>query len=238
MSFNDKPVTYFDDRPAKEYLENSIYDYVGQRMLSNTLQVTGPAVARHLNNAKKIARHASCSRYIMEIDQRIFSAISKRVIAHKLSDPDINDRNVEVGLGNAVEYERILGLSKPCRFEDMDFCQSLDTSVYLIAHRLHTQARPWPGKYAELNKCLVFTSAIRPSNMEKSLEWLKIILHAIGAILSVKETLSHGTLDIGYSIKSWSPALLQTGRLLGPKSLKIYNYRDSHPMMSCVILYK
>jgi hypothetical protein len=233
MIYNRESTDYFDNRVAKEYLEGIIYDYVGERMISNTLQITGPALERHLKNANKIADDR-CTKHCIEIEPRIYREMQKRFdnISRYTS------HNTELALGNVVEYERIFNRDRPCRFEDIDLCESLKKSRFIIAHRLLVQSRSYPGKYNNLNKCLIFTAALRPISMEKTLEYARVILDVIDVKLAVKSTMSQGTISLPHGIKQWKPALLQTGRLLGPLSLRIYSYKDTHPMMSCVILYK
>jgi len=231
MIYNNKPLDYFDNKPAKEFLESKIYREMGKRITSNVLQVTGPALERHVDSAKEIASNDQCKIYCIEIEHRVFNEMVRR-----LKNINIDHSRLKIAKGNVMEYERVFGLSRPCRFEDIDLCQSLITSKYQIACRLHTQSRWWPGKYTKLRKGFVFTASLRPNGIEGFMKNVNTILNVIGARLSVKATLLRKCANIGHSVKKWNPVLLQTGdRLI---DLKLYSYKDTNPMISCAILYK
>lgn len=230
---NSKPTTYFDNRPAKEMLEHYLYSRIGESMDSNVLQITGSALSRHYANALKIAKGPKCKIYWVEAEPSIYTEMRKRY-----ESTDINHKKVKLAFGDVTNYERLFNLNNPCRFEDLDFCGALSTTRHMIAHRLLTQSRTWPGQKAEFNKCLMFTAALRPDSMKDVFKDLNMILREIGAVLAPYETYDRGREQIGrpYPIFEWSPVFLQTGSLL--KHLWIFQYKDTHNMVSCVIIYR
>ena len=127
LKYNKKPIDYFDHRPTKEYLEKLIYTEAGDKMISNVLQVTGPALNRHIKNALKIASGSSCKIHCIEIQRNMFNVMKRRL--QKIS---VGKNKVKLGLGDVTRYEDVFGLSYPCRFEDLDLCQSLRSSKFII----------------------------------------------------------------------------------------------------------
>jgi hypothetical protein len=228
---NTKPVDYFDNRPVKEFLEDYLYTKIGNIMKSHVLQITGPALKRHYDNAIKIAPDNRFKIYWIEKERDIYYKMQQRYVEH-----GFNPNKMKLVLGDVVDYEWAFKLNNSCRFEDLDFCGSLDSTKHIIAHRLLTQSTTQSGQRANLTKCLMFTASLRPSGMNKALVDIQMILKEIGALLAPISTLENKATKIYNGVFKWHPVLLQRGNRL--KHLWIYSYKDTHQMMTCVIIYK
>lgn len=228
---NSKPIDYFDNRPVKESLERSLYSRIGSIMTSNVLQITGPALERHYENALKIASNPKCKIYWIEAERQIFEGMSIR-----FENLQLDPKRVKLRLGDVTNYERVFNINTPARFEDLDFCGALSTTRHMIAHRLLTQSRTYPAQTPDMHKCLMFTASIRPDGMEKMLPDIQMILKEIGVLISPRGTFEAGSTEVVKGIRRWIPIYLQTGNLL--EHLWIYSYKDTHQMMTCAIIYK
>ena len=236
--FNTVPVEHYDHRPAKEFLENYTYTRIGKKMVSNVLAITGPAIDRHITNASKIANRSKCKMYFIEIEPRIY-----KIMCRRKENSELNTKKVNIGLGNFVDYNRIFGLQYPCRFIDLDLCQTLEKTMFLIYHSLRHQSMHINNKYNNGYKCLMITASLRGdsrknnkgNNTAKTLLDLNILLNVIDARIDIKNTIQNKTRSIFKGVNKLSPVIINQGRL---KTLDIFSYKDGAPMMSFVILYK
>lgn len=237
MKFNNQPPDHFDNRPAKEFLEDLIYTYIGRIMRSHVLVITGPSIERHIINSFKIASDNRFWVHCIDMDEDTFSEMTQRL--EKMS---IDTSRVELGLGDVTNYEWVFKLPRPCRFEDLDLCQSLGQTKGIIMQRLIRQSSNHGGTYDSCVKCLMFTTSSRPKGIEDFFYNLNTILNEIGAEIRVNSTVRQGPNGVykhnKRNIHEWSPVLSKHGRLLNRDPLTVYTYRDGAPMVSCVIMYR
>lgn len=241
MKYNNKPVNYFDNRPTKKYLENHIYTKIGKMMTSKALIVTGPALGRHIKNGIKIASNKQCKILCIEIEPRIFKEMQKRLVKIKkqyLQNNIFNINNVEIGLGDVIRYEDVFESSLPCRFEDLDFCESLHNSRFTIGNRLNVQSINYNSRYASFRKFLMFNASVRPFGIENYLYDLNMIIGIIGARLSIKRTMRQKRILLKHGVQKLQPVLIKRGRLSKDYPLQLYIYKDTSAMICCTIMYK
>jgi hypothetical protein len=198
-------------------------------------------ISIHIKNGIKIASNKQCKIYCIEIEPRIFKEMQKRLIKIKkqyLQNKAFNINNVELGLGDVIRYEDIFKLSLPCRFEDLDFCESLHNSRFTIGNRLNVQSTNYGTRYASFKKFLMFNASIRPFGIEKYLYNLNMIIGIIGARISIKRTMKQKRTILKYGIQKLQPVLIKRGRLSKNYSLQLYIYKDTSAMICCTIMYK
>ena len=229
-NFNTVPVEHYDHRPAKEFLENYTYTKIGKKMVSNVLTITGPAIDRHILNASKIANRSKCKIYFIEIESRIYKEMCWRKKHSKLDTKKVN-----IGHGNFIDYNKIFDLRYPCRFIDLDLCQTMGKCKHLICHSLQHQSMHINDAYNDKYKCIMITSSYRCSTTEKTFSGLNYILKVIGAKIDIAQTKQRSKKQIFKKVHKLNPVITKQGRL---KMLDIFSYKDGAPMMSFVILYK
>ena len=228
LSSNDFPTSHFDNKPVKAELESMIYSYVGTKMLSNVLQITGPALERHVINALKIAKTGRCKIHCVELAKNIFKEMESR---YKQLPPVVQKR-VRLHNCDVANYHLLEEFPLPCRFEDLDLCQTLASTKYLIAHRLKSQSCYINGQYNKLLKCMVITSTLRSQKLTSFLEDLNVVLSVIGAEIKYKE---HKTQPLVKKMRMVLPTVIKVGRI---EEIGVVTYKDRAPMVSAIITYR
>ena len=230
---NTQPLDYFDDRPVKQKLEDLLYSYVGytKGMVGNVMQVTGPAIKRHLTNARKIASTSACKIYWVEIEHSVYNTMQSRL----RSLGRHAKKNVYIGQGDVTNYEHIFGRRLPCRFEDIDFCQSIQSTKYIVAHRMQIQSVDHTIGYKKKYKCMLVTASIRPLGTPHYFKCINIALEIIGAEIDVGATMRNGAEKMAFGGQKWRVSMQKKGRL---SDFMAFSYNDTSNMISCMILYK
>jgi len=234
---NDLPEDHFDNRPVKEFLEHNLYRHAGNRMESNVVQitgpalerhVTGPALERHVKNALMIAKTVRCRIHCIEISRRIFKEMERR---WQHLSPRLK-KMVKIHNCDIANHHINCKLRVPSRFEDLDLCQSLHMTKYLIAYRLQIQSSSYTKRYDMSNKCMMFTSALRPTSRRDYMKDINTVLAVIGSEI---DSATYKVNNVRYGIRSITPTITKPGRMT---AIGIFSYQDASPMMSCIIFYK
>ena len=171
--------------------------------------------------------------YFIEIDPNIFNEMKR----HK-QNPSLDTNRVKISQGDILRYQDVFDLAYPCRFIDADLCQALpghDGSRYLLSHLIMQQSTNKTKRY----KCFIFTSSLRiEGGLKETLTDLNIMLKEVGAEISVEFTMEPKIVILKQGVKRRQPVFIKRGRLLKNSGLVLYTYKDTTPMMTCVITYK
>lgn len=108
----------FSTKFRKRFVQTYLYNL--SKVRGNVLMLCGPALASHLSDAKIIMNGGGGPKcYIYEIDKKTYNSNVKDLLLHK-------DRN------NFIIYNRDIITAKICRFIDLDFCKTLDSTYSTI----------------------------------------------------------------------------------------------------------
>jgi hypothetical protein len=235
----------FNDCPAKEWLQDNLYTHIGARMKSNVMMIPGPSIGKQITNALKIASTPKSEIYFIEESYTRMAKMYMRSqhdagylskVGGTSADWPKNWRSrIHFFYGGVAGYEVAAGLDKPVRFEDLDMDQTMSSMRYLVGHRLLKQSE----LKSKLRKCMLITSSLRGCDLDKTLGILHRLLNEIlgtkAAIWPNAKGKYAGT-HRGAGVNEYAPYIEQHGRLI-KNGLRLFSYRDSVPMFSCMILY-
>ena len=217
--------TRFDGAKNKIIVRNLQYGLVSKYIKSNAIIVCGPSVSRNICDGRKIARTPKSKIFLIEQSPTIFKIVQRRF--GKLSDKQ--KKNVYIIKGDVSNYETLINLKVPCRFEDLDLCIALNSIKYTILHRLSMQSKISAQK--NFNKCIMFTSCMRSAKITSIMHTLNYIVNFLGAEIDLK--------NFGNAEKRimslYAPLMIKKGRLV---DFRITTYKDGASMMSCLLIYK
>lgn len=232
------------DCPTKEWLQDNLYTYIGNRMKSNVMMVSGPSIKRHIGNAFEIASTPKAEIYLVEEDSERMAEMANQFyngLGEIPADwPKDWQNKIHLVYGDVAGYETAARINRPVRFEYLDMYQTMPSIQYLVGHRLLKQSKLG----SKLRKCMLITSSLSRCELD---ETLTILHHLLSEILGIefeiwpiingrKYSRKYRNSGRDSGVREYSPYIKRHGRLL-KGGLRLFSYRDRAPMFTCMILY-
>lgn len=239
---NRSSMSRFNKCENKILIQNDQYEIASKYIKSSAMVLCGPAFERNVDNAFKIACTPGSKVLFVEIIPKIYNHLLHCKRKFKAAG-DQRMHKLQIVNGNVIAYEEFANLKKPYRFENIDLCQSMNTSYEILRYRLRKQSR-----IQYMTKCMIFTVSLRANrkntaDLLTTMHTLNDIIDVIGADIDVEKTINTLTKIHTYNNGKCNVSALvmetsfnRMGKIF---LLKLYKYKDNGiDMLSGVILYR